>query len=325
MPRTPGFSHQIHAQNIPAKWQLLIVPQKFCPISAREASEKKDRANVLASPWEWGCSRPQVPSAELPSALSRCPGGRGEAGQAQPGAGAPVPRGEAGQAQPGAGAPVPRGEAGQAQPGAGAPVPRGEAGQAQPGAGASVPRGASATRAGSSGPRGATASSTGEPPVHAWRLCQRFPGAASHQGARRTCLSAGGECCGQCQGAEGYPPEPTVSPGQCGFEPLIFGLICKRLNEIEGEQPSTLLKASCGGEERAWFCVFMRASRALDITPFQRVNSLGSFLTFLRKDLREWLPDRRCRGGDCTSQDSGQEQKPVCSRFPAGAVAYEKR
>lgn len=72
-----------------------------------------------------------------------------------------------------------------------------------------------------------------------------------------------------------------------------------------------------------WFCVSEWARRAWDTVPFQRANLLRSFLT--PGDLREWLPDRRCRGEDGTSHDSGQEQKPVCSRFPAGAVAYEKR
>lgn len=36
------------------------------------------------------------------------------------------------------------------------------------------------------------------------------------------------------------------------------------------------------------------------------------------------VPRQRCRGKDGTSHDSGQEQKPVSSRFPAGAEAYEK-
>lgn len=63
-------------------------------------------------------------------------------------------------------------------------------------------------------------------------------------------------------------------------------------------------------------------SRALDTVTFQRANLLRSFPT--PKDLREWLPDRRCRGEGDTRHDSGQEQKPVRSRFPAGAVASEK-
>lgn len=80
----------------------------------------------------------------------------------------------------------------------------------------------------------------------------------AHQGGPKVLpvvQSSGGECYGQCPEAQGYPRQSAVSPGQWGFELLIFGLICKRLNEIEGEKRATLLKASYGAEERAWFCV----------------------------------------------------------------------
>lgn len=43
------LSDQVHAENTPAKWQLLLVPLKccdVCPISAREACEKKDRSDL---------------------------------------------------------------------------------------------------------------------------------------------------------------------------------------------------------------------------------------------------------------------------------------
>lgn len=52
-----------------------------------------------------------------------------------------------------------------------------------------------------------------------------------------------GECCGQCPGAEGYPREPAVSPGQRGFELLIFGLIGKRVNERENNAAESQLRS----------------------------------------------------------------------------------
>lgn len=100
------------------------------------------------------------------------------------------------------------------------------------------PRGAPGTCTGSAGPRGFLP--RGSRRAHAWRrpvLPPRGPGGP-----------ACAPLCGQCPeprvspGSRGLAPEPAVSPGQWGFELLIFGLICKRLNEIEGEQSSTLLK-----------------------------------------------------------------------------------
>lgn len=60
-------------------------------------------------------------------------------------------------------------------------------------------------------------------------------------------------------------------------------------------------------------CLYECARRALGTVTFQRANLLRSFLTPNDLRARGLCPDRRCRDDHGTS---GQEQKPVCSRFP---------
>lgn len=79
-----------------------------------------------------------------------------------------------------------------------------------------------------------------------------------------------------------------------------------------------------------WFCVCEWARRALDTVPFQRANLLRSFLTPGTSGNGSSTGAAGAKTAPVTTvvrsrNQFGQEQKPVCSRFPAGAEAYEKR
>lgn len=80
----------------------------------------------------------------------------------------------------------------------------------------------------------------GGPRAHAWRWPVLLPPRGTQGPACGPVCQ--GDCCGQCPGAEGYPREPAVCPGQRGFELLIFGLICKRVNEIENNAAKSQLQ-----------------------------------------------------------------------------------